>query len=44
MGGTVRQLEDLISIGPAMLRDFDQLGFTAWRNWRGNIRRRCMTG
>jgi len=26
MGGTVRQLENLISIGPAMLRDFDQLG------------------
>ena len=26
MGGTARQLGDLISIGPAMLRDFEQLG------------------
>jgi Pathogenicity locus len=26
MGGTARQLEDLISIGPAMVRDFEQLG------------------
>jgi Pathogenicity locus len=26
MGGTSRQLGDLISIGPAMLRDFEQLG------------------
>ena len=26
MGGTTRQLGDLISIGPAMLRDFEQLG------------------
>jgi len=26
MGGAARQLEDLISIGPAMLRDFEQLG------------------
>lgn len=25
MGGTARQLGDLISIGPAMLRDFEQL-------------------
>ncbi len=26
MGGAARQLGDLISIGPAMLRDFDLLG------------------
>jgi len=26
MGGTARQLGDLISIGPAMLRDFELLG------------------
>jgi Pathogenicity locus len=26
MNGAARQLEDLISIGPAMLRDFEQLG------------------
>ena len=26
MGGAARQLEDLISIGPAILRDFEQLG------------------
>src|SRR5258707_15458424 len=26
MGGTARQLGDLISIGPAMLRDFEWLG------------------
>ena len=26
MSGTARQLGDLISIGPAMLRDFEQLG------------------
>ncbi len=26
MGGTARQLGDLISIGPAMLRDFGKLG------------------
>ena len=26
MGGTARQLGDLVSIGPAMLRDFEQLG------------------
>ena len=26
MHGTVRQLGDLISVGPAMLRDFEQLG------------------
>src|SRR5260370_37515961 len=26
MGGTARQLVDLISIGPAMLRDFELLG------------------
>lgn len=26
MGGSTRRLEDLISIGPAMLRDFELLG------------------
>jgi len=36
-----RQLGDLISIGPAMLRDFELLEFTAWRNSRGRIRSGC---
>jgi len=33
-----RELKDLISIGPAMLRDFELLGFAALGNWRSRIR------
>ena len=38
MATNARSLGDLISIGPAMLRDFEILGGAAWRNWRGKIR------
>ncbi len=41
MAKAARQLGDLISIGPATLRDFELLGFAAWHSWRGRTRGSC---
>ena len=36
-----RQLKDLVSVGPAMLEDFELLGLRRWRSFAGEVLSEC---